>query len=140
MKCLSMFFLMLALSPFTLIHSQNFNCDSLHSLPREESMIDRVIDIPHPLTPLDFTEFWSKIDPAEMHNRIFVVIVIDTLGNALCPKIQKGNNNETDAAALEFASKLKFTPGVDNGRKIPVRISIPFPKPDVPLLKKPQKI
>lgn len=91
---------------------------------------EKVDKMPKPLTPFKeiIKAFYDKIDSDKMLNRIFVEVSIDESGLIRSSRIIKGNQNETDKAALDAVKQLKFTPAEHNGVKVPMKIVLPFPK------------
>ncbi len=108
---------------------KNINCDSLSNLYKKQELISIVIEkMPQPKISIDRiqTDFIALIDSSIIFKTIFLRITIDTLGNVICPEILKGNNNFIDTIAINYISKIKFTPAENKGEKIVVPVNIPL--------------
>lgn len=110
---------------------KHVNCDSLLDVVGNKmGFIDKP---PSPIKPLNEIEndFESKIIKGNLEETIYVVMIIDTLGNARCLKILKGTNTAKDTAAIKYLSSLKFTPAEYRGKKKRMAIVIQFLKSSV---------
>ncbi|KAA3438302.1 energy transducer TonB [Rufibacter hautae] len=57
---------------------------------------------------------------------VVVQFVIDSTGQVREPILLKSLTKETDAEAMRVVQLLEFTPGMHNGRKMPIRYVIPI--------------
>ena len=108
--------------------NKQVNCDSLLSiLNRKGVLIDKYPSLLKPLNGIE-NEFLSIIKPNRLENSIYVIIIIDTLGDVCCAKILKGTNTEMDTVALKYATTLKFSPAEYRGKKKSLPVVIPLLK------------
>ena len=63
---------------------------------------------------------------AGIEGRVFVQFVIDEEGNVTEPVVQRGLGAGTDQEALRCVQEVKFKPGVQGGKPVPVKMSLPF--------------
>ena len=63
---------------------------------------------------------------AGIEGRVFVQFVVDTVGNVVSPQIVKGIGAGCDEEALRAVKKAKFTPGMQRGQAVNVKMSIPI--------------
>ena len=63
---------------------------------------------------------------AGVEGRVFVQFVVDEEGNVTEPKIMRGVGAGCDAEALRVVKTLKFKPGRQNGKAVPVKLSLPI--------------
>lgn len=104
----------------------NINCDSLWTIMNKLCIpVDKMTSPVKPLNEIQ-NEFITKIDTSNFTNTVYILIVIDTIGNVLCPRLLKGNNNEIDSIAKDYVVQLRFTPAEQRGLKIPVSVILPF--------------
>ncbi len=57
---------------------------------------------------------------------VVVQFVIDTTGQVIEPFLLKSLTKETDAEAMRVVQLLEFTPGMQNGKKMPIRYVLPI--------------
>jgi protein TonB len=62
---------------------------------------------------------------AGIEGRVFVEFVIDERGNVLNPRIVRGIGGGCDEAALAAVKKVKFKPGMQRGKPVRVRYTLP---------------
>lgn len=62
---------------------------------------------------------------AGIEGRVVVQFVIDEQGNVTDPQVVRSLGGGTDEAALEAIKKVRFTPGMQRGRPVKVRYTIP---------------
>ncbi|MEO0212082.1 MAG: PorV/PorQ family protein [candidate division WOR-3 bacterium] len=81
----------------------------------------------------ELIEFVQPDYPAEalslgLEGRVTVQVVIDEEGNVVpgSEKVVQSTNELFNAPALEAAGKCKFTPGEIGGKRVKVRVNIPF--------------
>lgn len=77
------------------------------------------------------SKFLEKVDKTKMTGKIFISFIVDDFGDVKCPKIEKGNLNETDVAAMKYVLTLKFKPAEHEGKRIPFRMTLPLPRPEL---------
>jgi protein TonB len=61
-----------------------------------------------------------------IEGRVFVQFIIDTEGKVRTPEVIRGIGYGCDEAALEAVKQLEFEPGVQRGRTVNVRYSLPI--------------
>jgi len=57
---------------------------------------------------------------------VFVKAIIDESGNVESADVEKGVNDELNAAAISAVKLTKFTPGEDKGEKVKAEVVIPI--------------
>ena len=57
---------------------------------------------------------------------VFVKAVIDELGNVENAEVEKGVNDELNAAAISAVKVTKFTSGENDGKKVKAEVTIPI--------------
>ncbi|MDX1701943.1 MAG: energy transducer TonB [Melioribacteraceae bacterium] len=57
---------------------------------------------------------------------VFVNAVIDAEGNVSSAKVEKGVDENLDAAAVKAVKMTKFIPGVKDGKKVKAEVTIPI--------------
>ena len=57
---------------------------------------------------------------------VFVKAVIDEVGNVVKAEVEKGANEELNAAAISAVKNTKFIPGEDKGEKVKAEVTIPI--------------
>jgi protein TonB len=62
---------------------------------------------------------------AGIEGRVFVEFVIDERGNVVNPRIVRGIGGGCDEAALAAVKKVKFKPGMQRGKPVRVRYTLP---------------
>ncbi|SHK86797.1 M56 family metallopeptidase [Rhodothermus profundi] len=62
---------------------------------------------------------------AGVEGRVIIRFVVDEQGNVANPKVLKGVGAGLDEEALRCVRQLKFTPGRQQGRPVPVRMTLP---------------
>jgi len=71
----------------------------------------------------------------EVEGRVFVQGIVDTLGNVVDPLVTRGIRENLNSEALRVFSGLTWTPGVQDGEKVCVQVSLPvtfqLPDPEV---------
>ncbi len=63
---------------------------------------------------------------AGIEGRVFVKAYIDKTGSVAKAEIIRGIGAGCDEAALEAVRKVKFTPGIDNGKHVNVQVTVPI--------------
>ena len=63
---------------------------------------------------------------AGIEGRVYIEFVVDKHGNVLNPKVVRGIGGGCDTEALKVVSKARFTPGMQRGRPVNVRYSLPI--------------
>ena len=123
----ALFFLISYNIPAQGIHeNQKVNCDSLITVMSNESgFIDKY---PAPVKPYSeiLNGFMSKFKSGGPERTIYVLVVVDTLGNVKCPKILKGINTGIDSIALRYIASVKFTPAEYRGKKKAMPVAMPL--------------
>ncbi|WP_162428514.1 energy transducer TonB [Pontibacter pudoricolor] len=77
-------------------------------------------------TMLDFIKKNLRYPPDENVNGLVVTsFIIDTSGTVTEPKIIKGLSEKTDKEALRVVKLLEFYPSIQDGKKVPVRFTLP---------------
>ncbi len=68
--------------------------------------------MPELLKPIDNIneEFNSLVDTSIFTKRLYVKMIVDSLGNVKCADILLGENDYVDSVAISFVQKLKFHP------------------------------
>jgi protein TonB len=74
---------------------------------------------------------WDNVSQEEHQSRITISFIIDTLGNTINKCIKKpyyeDKRTKLEMAALHSLDSMqKWTPGFQNGEKVPVRFEIPI--------------
>jgi protein TonB len=62
---------------------------------------------------------------AGIEGRVFVEFVIDEQGNVVNPRVVRGIGGGCDEAALAAVKKIKFKPGMQRGKPVRVRYTLP---------------
>lgn len=112
------------------IYSQNnsINCDSIiFKSNRGCIWYDKM---PEPVGGLD-SLLSRLIYPQEalenkIEGKVYVVVVIDTLGNQLCSKVIKSLGYGCDEEVLRVVKTFRFTPGILGGKPYTMPVSIPI--------------
>jgi protein TonB len=63
---------------------------------------------------------------AQIEGRVIVEFIIDKEGNVMDPKIIRGIGGGCDEVALNAVQKIKFKPGMQRGKPVLVRYSMPI--------------
>ena len=63
---------------------------------------------------------------AGIHGRVYIMFTVDKQGNVADPKVMKGIGHGCDQAALNAVKQAKFKPGMQDGKPVNVRYSIPI--------------
>lgn len=63
---------------------------------------------------------------AQIEGRVIVEFIIDKEGNVLDPKIIRGIGGGCDEVALKAVQKVKFKPGMQRGKPVFIRYSMPI--------------
>jgi protein TonB len=63
---------------------------------------------------------------AGIEGRVFVEFVVDERGRVLNPRVTRGIGGGCDEAALAAVQKAKFKPGMQRGRPVKVKYSLPI--------------
>lgn len=63
---------------------------------------------------------------AGIQGSVFIKAYIDTAGSVVKMKVMRGIGFGCDLAALKAVSKAKFTPALENGKRVKVQVSIPI--------------
>ncbi|MDZ7806898.1 MAG: energy transducer TonB [Gracilimonas sp.] len=63
---------------------------------------------------------------AQIEGRVIVEFIIDKEGNVMDPKIIRGIGGGCDEVALKAVKKVKFKPGMQRGKPVLVRYSMPI--------------
>lgn len=58
--------------------------------------------------------------------RVFVKAIIDENGNVENTEVEKGVNEDLNAAAISAVKLTKFTPGENDGKKVKSEVTIPI--------------
>ncbi|HVO76114.1 MAG TPA: energy transducer TonB [Ignavibacteriaceae bacterium] len=61
----------------------------------------------------------------KVEGKVYVLVLIDSLGTPNCPKILKGIGYGCDEEALRLVSSSKYSPGRQRGRSINADVMIP---------------
>jgi TonB family protein len=88
---------------------------------------------PRPLTPLDSVfKFPADASADVPFARIYLRVLIDTLGNVQKAEIVKSNGTRFDQAALDDAKRLTFSPAIAHGKPVKVWLTLPviFKRPN----------
>lgn len=70
-------------------------------------------------------EYPEMAKQAGIEGRVFIQFVVDENGNVVDPKVTRGIGAGCDEVALEAIKKTKFEPGMQRGKAVPVRMTIP---------------
>jgi len=70
-----------------------------------------------------YTEIAKRID---LEGKVIVEAVVDENGNVIDAKVLKGLGGGLDEEALQAVQKTKFSPGLQRGKPVRVRINIPI--------------
>ncbi len=62
----------------------------------------------------------------EVEGTVFLHVYVDTEGNAAHIEVAKGVRDDLDLAAIEAVEPVKFTPAMEDGEPVKVRVSIPI--------------
>ncbi len=63
---------------------------------------------------------------AGIEGRVYIEFVVDKHGNVVNPKVVRGIGGGCDAEALKVVKKAHFVPGMQRGRPVNVRYSLPI--------------
>ena len=63
---------------------------------------------------------------AGIEGKVYVEFVVDEKGNVVDPKVIRGIGGGCDQAALNAVKQAKFTPGMQHGKPVKVRYSVPI--------------
>jgi TonB family protein len=62
---------------------------------------------------------------AGIEGRVIVTFIVDEEGNVINPQVVRGIGGGCDEEALRVVSQAKFTPGMQRGKKVKVKYSLP---------------
>lgn len=124
MRFLTYVVLVISINVFAQIDSEN-------KVYEEQPLIQIAIDImPQIIGGLDSLEMKINYPLNAYRNKIegkvYILAMIDTLGNPLSAEIIKGIGYGCNEEAIRLIMLAKFTPAIDNGKKIKCQISIPI--------------
>jgi len=63
---------------------------------------------------------------AGIEGRVYVQFIVDKQGNVVNPHVIRGIGGGCDKEALRVIKKAKFTPGMQRGRPVKVKMSLPI--------------
>ena len=125
MKTMAFIFL---ISISALAQSEPLNCDSIiFHTHRGFVAYDKM---PEPIGGLD--SFHSRLKyPKEaldknIEGKVYVIVVIDTIGNPYCARVFKSLGYGCDEEALKLIRTTKFLPGVWKGKPYNMQVTIPI--------------
>jgi periplasmic protein TonB len=66
-----------------------------------------------------------KAKENKIEGKVYVIVVIDTIGNQHCARVIKGLGYGCDEEALRLIQTSKFLPGINKGKPYIMPVSIP---------------
>jgi periplasmic protein TonB len=130
------FIIFLFLSSFTFSQVDSSECDKLYKefQTQDEGLgcfrpIQKMIDLVGGLDTIQsLINYPSLAKEQGIEGKVYVSLIVDSLGNSVCLSIAKGINHELDQEALRVVKLLQFIPAMDKGKNItlPATISIIF--------------
>lgn len=97
--------------------ANTFNCDSLAYLYRIDLVVSK---LPSPLESFAKVQndFLKIADKSNFENTIYIEVIVDTMGNAHCPRFIKGTDSRNDTLAIKYIQKLNYSAAEARGVKI----------------------
>lgn len=101
-----------------------------HNKINPKEYFDKVEEMPFPIGGIKAIQknivYPETAKNVGIQGRVFVEAFIDEEGNVTRSEIIKGIGGGCDQAALAAVNKVKFTPGIKDGKPVKVRVSIPI--------------
>jgi protein TonB len=110
------------------IYGQNnsINCDSLISF-YTDNILWKVPEVVGGLDSLQLKLIYpEKAKENKIEGRVYVLAIIDTIGNEICSKVIKGLGYGCDEEALRLVKTSKYYPGLTRDKPTTALIVIPI--------------
>lgn len=122
---------LLSISSFTFSQTDSSECTKLYAQFSEESFPCRSIErMPEPIGGIDIIQSLLNYPAAakkdSIEGKVYVLVIIDSLGNVLCPKIIKSADQLLDQEAIRVVRQLRFIPAMNRGKKEAIKLVIPI--------------
>ena len=130
-------FILICLPLKKFAQNNEINCDSMVSefLSKGGYTVDKAPEVKIGLDSLwSIINFPNTLKKNDQFVTIYLLTIIDTIGNPICTKILRGLTEELDLKALHTVTSLNFTPAYLRNKAItllttiPVRIKVDFIK------------
>ena len=116
-------------SSFSFTQTDSFDCSALHTkLNNQEHML-----VEEQVSPVGGLEAIQRqlVYPNEalknnIEGKVYVLVIVDSTGTLLCPKILKRIGYGCDEEALRIITNTKFNPTVFRGKPITTKVTIPI--------------
>ena len=111
--------------------TDSIDCHKFYKEHESSSLESPVIDqLPEPIGGMD-SLYKKLIYPIEalkgdVQGKVYIKVIIDTLGNPHCPFISKGLGYGCDKEAIRIIMSTHFIPAVFHKKKIVMEIMIPI--------------
>jgi protein TonB len=112
------------------IYCQNgsINCDSIiYKEDRGCLYVEKMVELVGGLDSLQSRlKYPAKALENNIEGKVYVIVVIDSIGNQLCAKVIKSLGYGCDEEALRLVKTSKFIPGTLRGKPYTMPVSIPI--------------